>query len=90
MDPELFLSLGREALVLLVIASAPPLLASLLVGLLAALVQATTQVQESTLSSVPKLLASVGALVLAGPWIGQHLVRFTHELFAVLPQLHGG
>lgn len=90
MDPELFLVLGREALVLLVIASAPPLLASLVVGLFTALLQATTQIQESTLSSVPKLLAAVGALVLAGPWIGVHLARFTVELFALLPRLHGG
>jgi flagellar biosynthesis protein FliQ len=57
------------------------------VGVLASLIQATTQIQESTLSSVPKLLAALGALVLAGPWIGAHLARFTQDLFAVLPSL---
>lgn len=88
MTPDAFLALGREALVLMVIASAPPLIASLLVGVIASLVQATTQIQESTLSSVPKLLASIGALVLAGPWIGAHLARFTQDLFAVLPNIH--
>ncbi len=88
MNPDTFLALGREALTMLVIASAPPLLASLLVGVLASLFQATTQIQESTLSSVPKLLAAIGALVLAGPWIGEHLARFTQDLFAVIPNLH--
>jgi len=87
MNPDAFLALGREALMILVIASAPPLLASLVVGVFASLIQATTQIQESTLSSVPKLLAALGALVLAGPWIGAHLARFTQDLFAVLPSL---
>ena len=87
MPPDTFLALGRQAMVILVIASAPPLLASLLVGVLASLFQATTQIQESTLSTVPKLLAAVGALVLAGPWIGAHLARFTQDLFAVLPSI---
>ncbi len=85
MNADTFLILGREALVLMVLASAPPLLASLLVGVLASLFQATTQIQESTLSSVPKLLAAILALVLAGPWIGAQLVQFTQDLFATLP-----
>ena len=84
MTQELLLSLGREALLLMVLASLPPILASLVVGLASTLFQATTQLQESTLSVVPKLVAAVGALVIAGPWISAQLVRFTAQLFNAL------
>jgi flagellar biosynthetic protein FliQ len=84
MTEELLLSLGREALWLMVLLSLPPILASLVVGLLSSLFQATTQLQESTLSVVPKLCASVGALVVAGPWIGARLTSFTRQLFLAL------
>lgn len=82
---NLLLSLGREALLLMVLASLPPILASLVVGFLMSLFQATTQIQESTLSVVPKLCAAVGALVLCGPWIGGHIARFTQQLLLALP-----
>ncbi len=83
----MILALGREALLLMVLASLPPILASLVVGFLASLFQATTQLQESTLSVVPKLCAAVLALVVAGPWIGGQLVRFTAQLFQVLSEV---
>ncbi len=81
MSPDLLIALGREALLLMVLASLPPVLASLAVGFAMSLFQAATQIQESTLSVVPKLCAAVLALVLAGPWIGAQLTRFTAELF---------
>lgn len=84
MTPELLLTLGREALLLMVLASLPPVGASLVVGFLAGLFQATTQLQESTLSVVPKLCAAVAALVVAGPWIGAQLARFTQQLLAAI------
>ena len=84
MDPETLLALGREALLLMVMASLPPLLASLCVGVLMGLVQATTQVQESTLTTVPKLAAAIGALVLAGPWIAAQLTQFTARLMTAM------
>lgn len=87
MDTTLILSLAREALLLMVLASLPPIAASLVVGLLMSLVQATTQLQESTLSVVPKLCAAVLALVIAGPWIGGQLTRFATQLFLVLPEV---
>ncbi|MDQ3263339.1 MAG: flagellar biosynthetic protein FliQ [Myxococcota bacterium] len=87
MSQEMILTLGREALLLMVLASLPPILASLVVGFLASLFQATTQLQESTLSVVPKLCAAVLALVVAGPWIGSQLVRFTAQLFQVLSEV---
>ncbi|MBE2251774.1 MAG: flagellar biosynthetic protein FliQ [Myxococcus sp.] len=87
MDTALILSLAREALLLMVLASAPPIAASLVVGFLMSLFQATTSIQDSTLSVVPKLCAAVLALVIAGPWIGQQLSRFATQLFLVLPEV---
>jgi flagellar biosynthetic protein FliQ len=57
------------------------------VGFFMSLLQATTQVQESTLSVVPKLCAAVLSLVIAGPWIGAELSRFATQLFLALPQV---
>jgi flagellar biosynthetic protein FliQ len=80
-------SLAREALLLVVLASLPPLAASLAVGLLVALAQAVTQVQESTLTVVPKLGAALVALAFAGPWIASMLGRFTSRLLLLLPEV---
>jgi flagellar biosynthetic protein FliQ len=85
MTQDALLTLAREGLVLMVLASVPPLAASLVVGFLMSLLQATTQIQESTLSVVPKLCAAVLALVISGPWIAAQLTRFTTELFLALP-----
>lgn len=87
MTHEMILALAREALLLMVLASLPPIGASLLVGLLASIFQATTQLQEQTLSVVPKLCASVLALVAAGPWIGAQLARFAARLFTLLAEV---
>lgn len=87
MDPSLILTLAREALLLMVLASLPPIGAALIVGFFMSLVQATTQLQESTLSVVPKLCAAVLALVVSGPWIGGQLTRFTTQLLLTLPQV---
>lgn len=87
MPQDTILVLAREALLLMVLASLPPIGASLLVGLLASLFQATTQLQEPTLSVVPKLCASVLALVIAGPWIGAQLVRFASQLLNLLSEV---
>ena len=70
------LALGREALVLVLLVSAPPLLAALVVGLAVGVLQAATQVQEPTLGVVPRLAAALAALSIAGPWIGARVTRF--------------
>lgn len=87
MGEDVLLALGREALLLMVSASLPPVLASLAVGLLTSVFQATTQIQEATLSVVPKLGAAVLALVVCGPWTGAQLTRFTHQLLLALAQV---
>lgn len=88
MDTTLLLGLAREALLLMVLASLPPIASSLVVGFLMSLMQATTQLQESTLSVVPKLCAAVLSLVIAGPWIGAQLSKFLTQLMLTLPSVN--
>lgn len=87
MTQEMLIALAREALLLMVLASLPPVLASLVVGFGMSVLQATTQLQESTLTVVPKLCAAVLSLVIAAPWIGSQLAQFTAQLLQVLPQV---
>lgn len=87
MNNDTLIALAREALLLMVLASLPPIGASLIVGFLSSLFQATTQIQESTLSVVPKLCAAVLSLVIAGPWIAAQLSRFTAQVFLLLPDI---
>lgn len=79
--------LTAEAIYLVLLVSAPALLVALGVGLIVALLQAVTQVQEQTLSFVPKLAAVALTLVVAGGWMGAHLVRFTAALWEAIPRL---
>mgnify|MGYP001821475854 CR=1 FL=1 len=81
---EMLIQLFREALYLVLLVSAPPVLASMFIGLLVSVFQATTSIQEQTLTFVPKLIGVFGSLVIAGPWIGQQLVRFTRILFETI------
>ncbi len=78
MDP-LVLHLAREALALVLLLSAPPLLAALAVGLVTGVLQAATQVQEQTIGVVPRIAATLGALAVAAPWIGARAARFAAE-----------
>jgi len=77
------LHLGREALLLSLLLSAPALGAALLVGLVTGLLQAATQLQEHALGAVPRIAAVTAALVVAGPWIGARLSRFAAEVLAL-------
>ncbi len=80
-------SILHQALFLVLVVSAPPVLMSLLVGFIIAVFQATTQIQEQTLSFAPKVIIVFGVLALAGPWIGDQLVRFTFHVFDQFPAL---
>ncbi len=89
MTPESVLSIGREALQVLLIVSAPLLLAALAVGVIVSIFQAATQINEMTLTFIPKLLALFAVLVLAGPWMLGYLTDYMHRLFANIPFLIG-
>ncbi|HEX8441215.1 flagellar biosynthesis protein FliQ [Archangium sp.] len=80
-------SILQQALYLVLVVSAPPVLMSLLVGFLISVFQATTQIQEQTLSFAPKVIVVFGVLALTGPWIGSQLVRFTFHVFDQFPAL---
>lgn len=89
MSPEAVISLVQQALTILVLVAAPPLVTALVVGLLVSVFQAATQINEMTLSFIPKLLAMFAALVLAGPWMLEMIVDFTRRLFESIPQMIG-
>ena len=78
MDPAL-LHVAREALVVALLVSAPPLAAALAVGTVTGVLQAATQVQEPTLGVVPRLVAVLLALAVSAPWIGARVARFASE-----------
>ncbi len=69
--------------------AAPILLVGMLVGLIVAILQATTSIQEQTLTFVPKIVAILGALFLFGPWIVTSMVQFTIRLFDKIPKMTG-
>jgi flagellar biosynthetic protein FliQ len=82
---DLVLRAIREGLLLVLILSAPPLAASLLLGLVIGVFQAATQIQDQTVSFVPKLVVVVIVLIALGPVLGAQLLRFTQAILAALP-----
>ena len=73
MTPQSVITIGQQALYVMLVLSAPLLLAALVVGLVVSILQAATQINEMTLSFIPKLIATVTALVIAGPWMITYL-----------------
>lgn len=86
MTPESAMVLLQRALVLALLLSAPMLIFGLVAGLAISLLQAVTQVQEMTLTFIPKLIAIAIALFIFGQWILVSLSTFTTEIFTLLPQ----
>lgn len=89
MTPESVLSIGAGALEVVVLLSAPMLVVALLVGLFIGVFQAATQINEMTLSFIPKLIAVAGSILVAGPWMLSLLVDYTERLFSSIPGLIG-
>jgi len=89
MTPQYVLSLGREAITLTLLVSAPMLIFGLVVGLLISILQAVTQIHEMTLTFIPKIVAVALALLLFLPWIINMMVDFTTRLFGTIPTLVG-
>ena len=85
------IELSKQALLVTLMVSAPLLAAGLVVGVLVSLLQAVTQIQEMTLTFIPKILAVSATLFLFLPWMLETLLRFTRLAFETLPQsFHGG
>ncbi len=89
MTPEAVLAYGRTAMEMLVTVCAPVLLVALAVGLAVSLFQAVTQINEATLSFLPKLLAVLTALAVAGPWMITMLVDWIRQVLTAIPSFVG-
>jgi flagellar biosynthesis protein FliQ len=89
MTSQSVMTIGQQALELTLLVSAPLLGTALLVGLLVSIFQAATQINEMTLSFIPKLVAIFVVMVIAGPWMLQLLVDYMHRLFSDIPNLIG-
>ena len=87
MSPETVMTVGSRALEITLMLAAPLLLVALITGLIVGAFQAATQINEMTLSFIPKLIAISVALMVAGPWMLKLLVGYTRELFESIPQL---
>ena len=83
------INLFRGGVLQVMLMAAPILLVGMGVGLIVSIFQATTSLQEQTLTFVPKIAAILGALIVFGPWIIGSLVRFTIDLFERIPELAG-
>ncbi|UCG61244.1 MAG: flagellar biosynthesis protein FliQ [Candidatus Zixiibacteriota bacterium] len=89
MTPQMVVAIGREALMLTVMISGPMLLFALIVGLLISIFQAVTQIQEMTLTFVPKILAVALALLIFLPWMINMATDFARHMFELIPSLVG-
>ena len=87
MSPETVITLGQQALWVTMMIASPLLLSALGVGLLVGMFQAATQINEMTMSFIPKLLVLVAALVIAGPWMLGVIVNYTRQLMEQIPSL---
>ena len=85
MDPQQVFNAGQQGLYILLIVAAPILLSMLLIGLIVRIFQAATQINEATLSFVPKLLAAVAVMGLTGPWMVTTLVEYLRSVLLSLP-----
>lgn len=89
MDADSVVAIGRQAMEVTMLLAAPILLASLAVGLLIAMFQAATQINEMTLSFVPKLIVVAIVMMATGPWLLRQITGFTTRLIENIPQMIG-
>ncbi len=89
MTPETVLTVARESLTVATLLAAPLLISALATGVFIGVLQAATQINEMTLSFIPKLLVLVITLVVAGPWMLQLITQYTQSLFGAIPGMVG-
>jgi flagellar biosynthetic protein FliQ len=85
MDQDVVINLVMQAITVAVKVALPILLAGLIVGLLVSIFQAITQIQEMTLTFIPKILATIVVLVVGGPWMLNQIVTYTQQLWQGIP-----
>lgn len=89
MTPQTVMELGRQALEMTLLVSAPLLMAALVTGLIISIFQAATQINESTLSFIPRLVVMFITLIFAGPWMLQLMIDYIRRLFDAIPGMVG-
>ncbi|HEX5685323.1 MAG TPA: flagellar biosynthesis protein FliQ [Ideonella sp.] len=89
MDSAQVFTYGQQGLMMLLTVSAPMLLVILIVGVLVSIFQAATQINEATLSFVPKLIAAVAVIAVAGPWMMSTLVDYLRNMLLAIPSAAG-
>ncbi len=89
MSQDLVVNLAMSAMELAMKIGLPLMLVGLVIGLLVSVFQAVTQIQEQTLAFIPKVLAIVVVVVVAGPWMLDQLIAYTQDLYAAIPELIG-
>ncbi|WP_305823537.1 flagellar biosynthesis protein FliQ [Massilia brevitalea] len=89
MTPESVMTLGRQAMEITLLVSAPLLLVALIIGLVVSIFQAATQINEATLSFIPKLVGVFIALVVAGPWMLSVMLDYMRQVFTGIPGMVG-
>ena len=89
MTPESVMTLGRTAMEVCLMVAAPMLLVALIIGLVVSIFQAATQINEATLSFIPKLVGIFVALIVAGPWMLSVMLDYMRQVFTGIPGLIG-
>jgi flagellar biosynthetic protein FliQ len=89
MTPETVMTMGRTAMEITLLVSAPLLLIALIIGLVVSIFQAATQINEATLSFIPKLVGVFVALVIAGPWMLSVMLDYMRQVFTGIPNMVG-
>jgi len=89
MTPESVMTLGKQAMEITLLVSAPLLLVALIIGLIVSIFQAATQINEATLSFIPKLIGVFIALVVAGPWMLSIMLDYMRQVFGGIPNMVG-
>ncbi|APA67244.1 MULTISPECIES: flagellar biosynthesis protein FliQ [unclassified Janthinobacterium] len=89
MTPESVMTLGRHAMEITLMVAAPMLLVALIIGLIVSIFQAATQINEATLSFIPKLVGIFIAIVVAGPWMLSVMLDYMRQVFTGIPNLVG-
>ncbi len=87
MGYDIFSEITNQAIKVTLMVASPMLLGALVMGILVSLFQAVTQINEQTLSFIPKILVIVGAMVIFAPWMSETLTTFTKELIINIPQI---
>lgn len=89
MEPAIAIDIGRNAVLMVLVISAPMLLGGLVVGLMVGIFQAVTQIHEMTLTFIPKILVMVGMLMALLPWMVIRVMDFSIQLFDLIPVIAG-